>query len=285
MERKVSAEVPFLRHSRENGIKILTYNVHSCIGSDAKASPERIAEVIADCGADVVALQELDVGRRRTGAIDQARSIAIHLGMEMYFNPAIRIAEEQYGDAILTSLDMRLVKSAPLPSLAEQRGALWVEVEWNGRPVQIINTHLGLSRRDRSGQVSALLGPAWLGHPDCTSPRILLGDFNAVRSSLAYRQIAARLDDAWRSTDAKPARTFPARLPLLRLDHIFVDRTIHVREIGVLQSRLARTASDHLPLFARLEFRAADARAAVDRTKPGRKVLFGAEDAPSAETG
>ncbi len=190
------------------------------------------------------------MGRRRTGAVDQAHSIATCLGMKSLFHPAIQIAEEQYGDAILTSLDMRLIKAGPLPSSGERRGALWVEGTYRGNAFNLVNTHLGLTRRDRSAQVAALLGPGWLGHADCRSPKILLGDFNAVRSSMAYRQISDQLADVWAGGLGRPRKTFPSRLPLVRIDHIFVERSIKVIDVGVVDGRAARMASDHLPLYA-----------------------------------
>lgn len=211
----------------------------------------RIAEVIAGCRADIIALQELDVSRARTGGIDQAHAIASHLNMTAHFHPALHLKEEQYGDAILTALPVDLVKAGPLPSRGEPRGAIWVSVDVGGVEVQVINTHLGLSRRERLDQVASLLGPVWLGNPHCRTPRVLVGDFNALPKSAAYRLLANRMKDF--SLDLlprKPSATFPALLPLLRIDHIFLDKTIEVLDGGVLRPRLARTASDHLPLVA-----------------------------------
>ncbi|HWK65024.1 MAG TPA: endonuclease/exonuclease/phosphatase family protein [Rhizobiaceae bacterium] len=232
-------------------LRILTYNVHSCIGSDRKSDPARIAEVIAGCQADIIALQELDVGRARTGGIDQAHAIAAHLDMRAHFHPSLHLEEELYGDAILTALPSDLVKAGPLPSIGEPRGAIWVSVHVGGVDLQVLNTHLGLSRRERRDQVVALLGPDWLGNPSCRSPRILVGDFNAMPGSAAYRLLASRMKDF--HVDLLPRRprpTFPARLPLLRIDHIFLDDFIEVLDGGVHRGRVAGTASDHLPLIA-----------------------------------
>jgi endonuclease/exonuclease/phosphatase family metal-dependent hydrolase len=52
----------------------MTYNVHRCIGADPRADSRRAAALIAECQPDIVALQELDVGRHRTGCIDQAHA-------------------------------------------------------------------------------------------------------------------------------------------------------------------------------------------------------------------
>ena len=125
------------QRARPASLRIMTYNVHRCVGADGRADPRRIAEVIAACQPDMVALQELDVGRHRTGGIDQAHAIAHLLGMSVHFHPALQVEEELYGDAILTALPMRLVKAGPLPGSVgfEPRGALWAAVEANGTEI------------------------------------------------------------------------------------------------------------------------------------------------------
>src|SRR5688500_7862966 len=126
--------------------RVMTYNVHRCRGLDRAWSPQRIAEVIASCHPDVVALQELDVGRARSGRIDQAETIARDLGMDLQFFSTIRIMEELYGDAILTRWPARTVKAKALPGLGlpglEPRGALWCSITISNATIQVINTHL-----------------------------------------------------------------------------------------------------------------------------------------------
>ena len=95
--------------------RVMTYNVHACVGMDGKLSPRRIARVIAQSGADIVALQELDVGRSRTNHDDQAHEIARYLEMEFEFHPAWQLEEEKYGDAILSRFPLQLVKAGELP--------------------------------------------------------------------------------------------------------------------------------------------------------------------------
>ena len=243
------------QRARPAPLRIMTYNVHRCVGADGRADPRRIAEVIAACQPDMVALQELDVGRLRTGGIDQAHAIAHLLGMSFHFHPALQVEEELYGDAILTALPMRLVKAGPLPGSVgfEPRGALWAAVEANGTEIQIINTHLGLPAYERMAQAKTLLGQNWLGHPDCRDPVILLGDFNARRRSVVYRRFTARLRDAQLVLHKRARRTFPARMPMLRIDHIFCSRSVDVLGVEVPRSQLVRTASDHLPLV--MDFR------------------------------
>ncbi len=238
--------------------RVMTYNVHSCVGVDRKVDVGRIAAVIAQCKPDIVALQELDVGRPRTGGEDQAHAIASRLGMAYHFHPAFNIAEERYGDALLTALPMRLVKVGALPKLAgaprlEQRGALWAQIETEDGPLQVVNTHLGLVPLEQKGQIAALLGKEWLGHPDCVAPTLFLGDLNATPRYAAYAQCAARMRDARRLVrdgQGRNAPTFPSRFPMLRIDHVFVSDGIEVLDLFTPDGPLARAASDHLPLVA-----------------------------------
>lgn len=236
-------------------LRIMTYNVHSCIGMDGKLSPARIARVIAQYDVDVVALQEIDVGRRRTAEVDQAHEIAHALEMEFHFHPSLEVEEELYGDAVLSRRPMRLVHSGPLPSpprpaRLEPRGALWVELIVDGCPVQLINTHLGLLPRERTVQVDALLGPEWYGHPDFRDPAIICGDFNGSPRSRAYARLCEPLRDAQRHfTGHRPRATWFSRRPVGRIDHVFISQGITVRHIDVPRTELARVASDHLPLL------------------------------------
>lgn len=221
----------------------------------------RVAEVIARCRPDIVGLQELDVGRMRSGGIDQAQAIATHLRMTPYFSPTVHVAEEKFGNAILTALPLEIVKAAELPSLAEPRGAIWATVDIGGVPLQIVNTHLGLRRLERMMQVEALLGPSWLDAVEMREvPTVLMGDLNAVPSSAAYRALAREMADVQMETPGMILRTFPARLPLLRLDHIFVRGGPVPVGAEIPRDVLTRSASDHLPLLAMLDVPATSGR-------------------------
>ena len=239
--------------------RIVTYNVHRCVGNDRRLDVSRIAEVLARLRPDIVALQELDVGRARTGHVDQAHEIATRLDMACHFHAALTVEEERYGDAILTCFPERLVQVGPLPGYdrmktLEPRGALWVQVEIDGRPVQVINTHLGLVPREQQIQAAWLAGPAWLEHPECQGPRILLGDFNATGASVVHRTLTAKLEPARNlSPRRSPTSTFPSPLPVLRIDHLFVSREVRVVDVFAPFEPLTRLASDHLPLVMDFE--------------------------------
>ncbi|GAB2519924.1 endonuclease/exonuclease/phosphatase family protein [Microbulbifer agarilyticus] len=249
---------------RFNKLRVMTYNVHICKGMDGKLSPERIARVIARYSPDIVALQEVDVRRQRTGGVDQAHQISRMLSMDCHFQPAMHLEDERYGDAIMTHLPVRLIKKGILPgppensrfrNSAEPRGALWMEIDFHGTAIQMFNTHLGLSKGERQRQVDALLGEDWLGGEEChNKPRILVGDFNALPGAGEIKKLTEVLDDAQLKLPGhKPKGTFFSRLPKARIDYIFVEPGLQVSDIHVPRSELTRLASDHLPLIVDLK--------------------------------
>ena len=241
--------------------RLLTYNVHRCVGMDRRLDVARVAAVIAEHEPDIVCLQELDVGRARTGFVDQAQSIADQLAMQVHFHAAMRVEAELYGDAILTPHPERLIKSGALPTIRgvpglEPRGALWARIEIDGAQLNVINTHLGLVPREQRLQAAALCGPDWLSHPDCTGPTLITGDFNATSITRPYQALAARLSDCQRALKLKPSvKTFPSNFPAIRIDHCFTSPEIVVTGVSAPLSPMARAASDHLPLVVDFEIR------------------------------
>lgn len=242
-------------------LRVMTYNVHSCTGSDGRISTYRVADVIASFEPDIVAIQELDSGLARTNHEHQAAEIARHLNMDFHFHPSIEVQEGEYGNAILSRYPLRLVQAGPLPSPwwfrpLERRGAIWAAVDLGGREVQIINTHFGHNLRERLLQAETLLGAGWAAHSSCASPLVVCGDFNTLPISSVYRRIRKFLQDAQISIKGKkPMSTYPSRFPLARIDHIFTGAGVEVMDTKVPRSKLTCLASDHLPLIAEIEIR------------------------------
>ncbi|CAN5299203.1 endonuclease/exonuclease/phosphatase family protein [soil metagenome] len=235
--------------------RLLTYNVHRCVGTDRRLDVDRIVGVIAEHEPDIVCLQELDVGRARTGHVDQAEAIAQGLSMSFHFNAAMTVEAEEYGDALLTRFPERLVRKGGLPAMRgipgnEPRGAIWAAIQVGDATLNVINTHLGLVPHEQRLQAAALLGKDWLGHADCTGPTILTGDFNATSMTRPYQALCRRLEDCQRQLDMRPTvKTFPSGFPAIRIDHGFVSPHIRATRVFAPFSPLARVASDHLPLI------------------------------------
>jgi len=225
---------------------------------DRRRSEPRIAEVIAALDVDVIGLQELHLNRRRSARVDQVALIADQLGWHRFFHPAFRAGDEHFGDAILSRYPLRLRRAKELPSVTtrvcpETRAAIWMEVDAPCGAVQVINTHLGLGRRERLMQAELLVGPEWLGSVEPGDPLILLGDFNSQPGSPPFELLATELRDTRTLVTPSPRlRTFPTRFPSLALDHIFVNGMFRVDSVAVVRNAGTRIASDHFPVVAHL---------------------------------
>ncbi|HEY8996137.1 MAG TPA: endonuclease/exonuclease/phosphatase family protein [Lacunisphaera sp.] len=254
----------------EPALRIMTYNIHSCFGMDGRISPRRIARVIETQMPDIVALQEIDLGRRRSRAEDQAALIAGLLGMHYEFCPTVTVAEEHYGHAIFSPWPMEVVKRARLPlapgrSGSEPRAAIWVRVNVAGRTLNVVTTHLGLGWNEGVAQCRALVGEEWLGGIPADEPVVLCGDFNLSPGGAGYRLLTSRLRDAQVALKGHgPLRTFSSIQPFMRIDHVMLSPQFEVTGVSVPRNDLTRVASDHLPLV--IDVRALSSAAAASTT-------------------
>lgn len=239
--------------------RVMTYNVHRCVGPGGGDSISDITSVCRDANADIIALQELDAPETdQAEGAHHARDLADHLGMDLMFCRTFRRGVGYYGHALLSRsvLELKKVTTFASPHVdAEPRGAIWARATLGTTVLDVMSTHLGVHRNERASQSRELMGDAWLGSPDLLSPHLLCGDMNAVpNASTTYRRFTSRLRDAQRQLDGhRPRPTFPSRLPVLRLDHVFVSDDLEVLSINVPWNGRSRRASDHLPLIVDLE--------------------------------
>lgn len=241
--------------SAKQTLKVMSYNIHSCVGADFRRSEERIARVIEVFQPDVVGLQEVDLKRRRSAHVDQAQIIAQRLGYQFAFNPAQEVRGEQYGDAILSRIPFRTFQNAPLPFgphflFKETRGAIGIELL--DSKIRIINTHLGLGQAERVAQAKALAGVDWIGA--CKGPLILLGDLNSMRNSPAFKVLTGRLKDCGKAIARRKRATYPSTFPTISIDHVLTTSHFEVEEFFIPNDQQSRIASDHLPVVVTLRF-------------------------------
>lgn len=226
----------------------MSYNIRNGRGSDGRVDLGRIARVIASFEPDVVALQEVDAHRARSGHTDQAAELGAALGMTAEYTACVVRGRERYGIATLTRLPPVEVDHLELPThrhlRTEPRRALVTRHRWPAPEtiLAVVNTHLSTVAAERPGQVAALAEAL----PDLEL--VIAGDLNCTMWSRALRPLFPRVRSA-----TKHARTWPARVPLLPIDHILVAGPLSVVEAGSWRRGGARRASDHLPVVAVLE--------------------------------
>ncbi len=234
---------------RDGSLVVASYNVHKCVGIDGRFNPERIIEVISEIDPDVIALQEADQRfGEKSGLLDLPR-----LRLETGLMPVPVLAKPKShgwrGNVLLFKEGMvRDVHQVALPGL-EPRGALVAEIDLaRGEGLRVIAAHLGLLRWARKQQADVILDI--IGARE-ERPTLLMGDFNEWR--LGPGSALTRLESVFGPLPP-PIPSFPARLPMLSLDRIMANRVGLIAELAVHDTPLARIASDHLPLTARLEF-------------------------------
>jgi endonuclease/exonuclease/phosphatase family metal-dependent hydrolase len=236
-------------------IRVVTYNVHKCVGLDRRERPARIAAVLRETGADVIALQEVvsveDDARHER---HQARFIAAELGCEFRLGENRRHNGGAYGNVVLTRLPVEHCRNHDITWRGrEARGCLRVDVRpGGGAPVlHVFNVHLGTAFVERRYQGRALVGDSILRAPDLRGPRVVLGDFNEWTRGLATRLLAEELTSADIRQHLRRRRTYPGPLPFfLHLDHVYHDPGLELVSLRLHRSRTALVASDHLPLVA-----------------------------------
>ncbi len=231
----------------------MTYNTHGCRGSDGVVDVERIADIARRQRPDLLALQEVDVAHARSHGLDQAKELAERLGMDAHFTCTLKRGDSSYGIALLTSHRLCMEQEGCLPAFQDEvRAAQWARMDHAGVEVDILHTHLSVRLRDRNSQLKALLGSEWLERRLEHPYLVVCGDLNALPWSSVYRRLSRRLSDVQRRTPGRTLATWPALRPFARIDHIFVGSGFEVEGCRVPSDRLARAASDHLPLVADL---------------------------------
>lgn len=224
-------------------LRLASYNVHKCVGSDGRRKPGRIVSALQALGADIVALQEVDRRYAPRPAALPRRLIEDEAGYVALGAPQDHeVSLGWHGNAVLLRQGMRAldVERLHLPGL-EPRGALMVEAETGGAPVRIVAVHLGLLRSSRVMQLHAIR-MALEARDDM--PTAILGDFNEWSTRLGTEALGPHFEVH------APGRTFHALQPVGRLDRIALSPGLRLRKAGVFDTPEARRASDHLPVWA-----------------------------------
>ena len=220
-----------------------TYHIHRCIGRDGTERPERVADVLREIGADVVALQEV---AHRPGTPDNVLAyLADSINAEAIEGTTLRDERGNYGNALLTRVTPESVRRWDISvPRREPRGALDVVLAVNDSAARVVTTHLGLRAGERRYQIRRILSLLEAGSADIT---MVMGDFNE------WYLWGRPLRWLNRTFEPMPSpATFPSHRPFLALDRMWVRPRHRLISLTAHRSAQARNASDHLPLVAEL---------------------------------
>jgi len=235
---------------------IVTYNIHAGKDADGKANLVRVAAALDTVGADVVLLQEVDRGTRRSGGEDQLATLERLTGLHGAFARSLDFQGGAYGIAVLSRWPIARAETLPLPAeppqeraggAYEPRVALFAELTTPAGTLHVVNTHLGAgSGTYRRQELVALLAGIHRRIP-AGAALVVGGDFNAAPESDVYGAVTLSLDDAWAACGDGPGYTYPAAEPDRRIDYLFL-RAVACATAAVCPG----AASDHRALVVEL---------------------------------
>jgi endonuclease/exonuclease/phosphatase family metal-dependent hydrolase len=227
---------------------LASYNIHRCYGRDGRYEPQRIRQVLRELNAQVIALQEVELLHEAPGLLD---SFCEDSHWQAIRGLTLTRETGHYGNALLTSLPVLSVQRIDLSMPGrEPRGALYVTLEHENKPITVIATHLGLRPAERRAQIRRLLSvlQSTEGIAEQSAVTVLMGDLNEW---FLWGRPLRWLRRYFQPSPA-PA-SYPACCPLFALDRVWVKPAKKILSVRTVNNNLTRSASDHLPLLAQVE--------------------------------
>lgn len=243
-------------------LRVVSYNIKHGRGTDEAVDLDRTAAVLRALAPDIVGLQEVDNGAKRSGRVAQAEYLGRALGLHDVFGPFMPFQGGEYGMAILSRYPVVMTTRILLPEGNEPRIALAADIRLpDGDIITIVNVHFDWVRDDgfRHAQASALRERL----DRLETPYILLGDFNDTPGSRTLNLFQSRATEAVKPADDR--FTFSSTSPDREIDFVFFAPAslFETREVRVIDEPVA---SDHRPVLAVLRRVNEDAQA--DRPAP-----------------
>lgn len=230
--------------AEQRRLRIASYNVHAFVGRDGRFDPARIANVIESLDADFVALQEVEDRQFEGQGVSQF--LEAHLDMHAYRGITLRRRDADYGNLLLARHEAESVRLHDISVTGgEPRGCIEADFVIGERRLRLFATHLGLRTGERLAQVRQLIPPL---SRDGADIRILAGDINEWQPLVGALRALRRVFGS-----ASHPRTFPAGVPVIALDRIYVQPHNAMRRVKAIRTCASRVASDHLPLVCDID--------------------------------
>jgi endonuclease/exonuclease/phosphatase family metal-dependent hydrolase len=234
--------------------RVMTYNIHHGEGTDGKIDLLRIAEVINQEGADIVALQEVDKGVQRTARRDFPTELAALTGMTCVFSNNFHYGGGEYGNAVLTRFPVLRWDNTHYQMLrpGEQRGLLQLVLSVKGRQLLFMNTHLDY-RPDDAERLLNVEDIKRVTKQHGNLAAILCGDFNDTPGSRVHQKIKEQFRDSWEVVGQGDGFTYSSDKLVKRIDYVFLSTDSSLAPVKAWVPQTG--ASDHLPFVVEMRMK------------------------------
>ncbi len=236
-------------------MRVLVYNIHAGKDADGVDNLGRVVSLIRETRADLVLLQEVDQGTRRSGVVDQPAVLAVGTGLHVAFGSALDYDGGKYGVATLSRWPITFDTLHRLPvdppqtragGSREPRGLLRADIRSPYGTIALFNTHIDASREDNWRRQEAQVIASTVRTARQAHALVLLGgDMNSTPES-AVQQIVhgVGLRDAFAECGAGAGLTYPADSAVKRIDYLYLSGAMRCARADVPVTRV----SDHRPL-------------------------------------
>lgn len=231
---------PALNGNHTTTMKIVSWNIHSCIGNDRVCDPLRVVDAINSIDFDVICLQEVGWHLRGDKGFDQFRLFQERIPGS-HFSSLTKTENAQFGNLIISRLPIKMTSTICL-------GRRWgiprlmqvCDLVASNTVIHVLNTHLGLDPFERRAQIRTIT--EYVSSREGNDPIFLCGDFNAVTNGRSISRLGNQFDEA------RSFRSFPSKYPVLNLDRIFARGFERYVNFAVLDEEIYASASDHIPV-------------------------------------
>jgi len=245
-------------------LTVATWNIHKGFSQfNRRLTVHELRERLRALDADIVFLQEVQGQHLHHAArhadwptVPQHEFLADGVWASHAYGRNMVYDHGHHGNAILARFPILSTHNQDVTRLRfEKRGLLHCALAVPGLPTALhcVCAHLSLFGRSRRHQLDALAAHIETEVP-AAAPLLIAGDFNDWRNR-AHDLLAARLGlvEVFAGADARPSRSFPAALPLFRLDRIYV-RGLTIEACTTHHGAPWSAISDHAALSARFSF-------------------------------
>lgn len=241
-------------------LKVLTVNTHKGFSPlNRRFVLPELRDAVRTVGADVVFLQEVHGTHRSHGQrydnwsdVPQYEFLADSMWPVFAYGRNAVYPEGDHGNALLSKFPILRHENLDVTvSGHEERGLLHSVLAVPGQgEVHTVCVHLGLKESQRQLQLKLLA--RLLDTLDPGAPVIVAGDFNDWRVRADALLAGSGLHEAFVQAYGAPARSFPARYPLLRLDRVYL-RNATALAPSALSRKPWSHLSDHVPLAVEVQ--------------------------------